>query len=401
MSNRPQADFLTILAESGVPLSEQALEEQLKKEVSAAGSLLSNDSEMSPFWRWVRAAVVKPALWMTRTLLVTHVMPNMFVATAERWALELKAWELNVEPKQAVKTQGYLTMTKENINDEVLVERGVFVQTLAIEGVVYRVKVTEDTVIPGGLASGQVPVEAEQAGVAYNLPAGYLNILPTEVPGIVSVVNDAGWITRLGANEESDEELALRLQNAFTGSGEWHINDVYRSIIASVAGIRSDNIFFRNTGDISPGTAEALILVEVGETPQSIIETLNDYIMNQGHHGHGDVLTCKPIPETRHDVIADVVLAKNLTVAQMAETLQEVRDRIRAAFRETKAYDEMTRAAPQSRFSISRMATEIHNNMANVKSVRITLDGEIQEDIVSGYTQPRLKSLTVGELADE
>ncbi|WP_417585279.1 baseplate J/gp47 family protein [Nitrincola sp.] len=401
MSKRPTADFVEILAESGIPVTEDALETKLKTEVTGAGSNLSNDSDMSPFWRWVRAAVVTPTVWLIRTLLAGYVMPNMFVATAERWALELKAWEYNVTPKGAVKTQGWITFTKENVEDEVSVAAGEIIQTTTIDGVIYKLLVIEDSVIAAGLATGKILCEAEQAGDQYNLAAGYFNILPKGIAGIVSAVNEPDWITTLGANEESDDELALRLQNAFTSSGTWHIDDVYRSIISSVAGIRSDNIFFENTGHVTPGTANAYVLMEVGETPQAVLDQLNEYIMDDGHHGHGDVLTCLAIPDTQHAVIADVVFVSNLTDTQKVDEFLEIEDRIRAAFRESAAYPEMTRARPESRFSISQLGTEIHNNMDNVESVRITVDGVIQKDIVSLLTQPRIQTLTVQELADE
>lgn len=401
MSKRPSADFVEILAESGVPVTEDALEAKLKTEVTGAGSNLSNDSDMSPFWRWVRAAVVTPTVWLIRTLLAGYVMPNMFVATAERWALELKAWEYNVTPKGAVKTQGWITFTKENTEDEVSVAAGEVIQTTSIDGVIYKLSVIEDSVISAGLAVGKILCEAVEAGDEYNLAAGYFNILPKGIAGIVSAVNEPDWITTLGANEESNDELALRLQNAFTSSGTWHIDDVYRSIISNVAGIRSDNIFFENTGHVTPGTANAYVLMEVGETPQAVLDQLNEYIMDDGHHGHGDVLTCLAIPDTQHAVIADVVFVSNLTDTQKVNEFLEVENRIRAAFRESAAYPEMTRARPESRFSISQLGTEIHNNMDNVESVRITVDGVIQKDIVSLLTQPRIQTLTVQELADE
>lgn len=401
MSKRPTADFVEILSESGVPVTEEALEAKLKTEVTGAGSNLSNDSDMSPFWRWVRAAVVTPTVWLIRTLLAGYVMPNMFVATAERWALELKAWEYNVTPKGAVKTQGWITFIKENAEDEVSVAAGEIIQTTSIDGVIYKLSVIENSVIAAGLAVGKILCEAVEAGDEYNLAAGYFNILPKGIAGIVSAVNEPDWITTLGANEESNDELALRLQNAFTSSGTWHIDDVYRSIISSVAGIRSDNIFFENTGDIKPGSANAYVLMEVGETPQAVLDQLNEYIMDDGHHGHGDVLTCLAIPSTNHELIADVVFVSNLTDTQKVDEFLEVENRIRAAFRESAAYPEMTRARPESRFSISQLATEIHNNMDNVESVRITVDGVIQKDIVSLLTQPRIQTLTVQELADE
>ncbi|MEZ9620184.1 MULTISPECIES: baseplate J/gp47 family protein [Vibrio] len=395
MSKRPSADFIDILSESGVPVTEEEFEAKLKQEVAGAGCKVSNDSEMSPFWRWVRAAIITPCVWLIRTLLAKHVMPNIFVATAERWALELKAWEYDIVPKGAEKTQGNITLTKVNAADAVTVEAGAVVQTLPISGVVYKVRVLAETVIDSGQLTGKVLVEALEAGSDFNLPAGYFNIIPEQIPGIVDAVNEPDWITQLGANTESNEELALRIQNAFTSSGEWHIDDVYRSIISSVAGVRSDNIYFKNTGEVTPGTAEALILMEVGETPQSVIDELNDHIMTKGHHGHGDVLTCKAIPDAEHDVLAEVILVESLDEQAQVNELLEVEGRIRAAFRETAAYPEMTRSKPESRFSLSLLGTEIHTNMTEVESVKFTVGGKVQEDIISGLEQPRLKTLTV------
>lgn len=399
MSKRPTVDFVDVLEREGVATDSATLEANLRDDVKAAGSKISNDSAMSPFWRWVRAAVTSPAVWLIRVLLAEHVLPNMFVATANRWSLELKAWELNVTPKGKTKTKGLITFTKANAPDETTVKAGSVVQTLPIDGVVFKVMVTEDTVIPAGVLTQKVPVQAEQAGAAFNLPAGYFNVLPEELPGIAAAVNEPEWITELGANEETDEELALRLQNQFTSSGNWHIDDAYRAVISSVAGIRSDNIFFENTGHVEPGTATAFILMEVGLTPAKVIDQLNHHIMTLGHHGHGDVLTCKPIIDQPVNLECEVVLASNLTTEETEAAINEVEARIRAAFRETEAYPVMTRAKPQSRFSLSQMGTEIHNNMRDVESVRFVVDGNIQKDIVSALQQPRLQSLSMLEVA--
>ncbi|NAW86322.1 baseplate J/gp47 family protein [Photobacterium halotolerans] len=395
MNQRPKVDFVRLMEDEGLPVTEAAIEAELKTAVVAAGSKVSNDSDMSPFWRWVRAAVVTPVHWLVNVLLATHVLPNMFVATASRWALELKAWELNLTPKAAVKAQGEITLTKANPNDATTIAPGAVIQTAPIDGTVYQLRVTAETVIPAGTGSGRVPVEASEAGAAFNLPAGYYNLLPQEIPGIVSAENEPDWLTRLGANEETDEELALRCQNAFTSSGSWHIDDAYRSIIASVAGIRSDNIFFENTGHIQPGTATAYILMEVGPTPAAVISQLNEHIMNQGYHGHGDVLTCTAIPDLPVTITVSALLVKNLTPEQTATTLDEVESRVRAAFRETAAHAEMSRARPQSRFSVSKMASEIHQAMSTVESVKIWVNGLVQEDISAAIEQPRLASLSV------
>ncbi|MGF1719452.1 baseplate J/gp47 family protein [Vibrio kyushuensis] len=398
MSQRPQVDFVDILNQEGIPTTEEALTKQLEEDVEAAGSDISNDSDMSPFWRWVKSAVVAPVLYLINTVLALHVLPNAYVATAARWGLELKAWELDVEPKAAVKMQGDITLTKVNADDETTIDAGSIIQSPEIDGVVYRLFALEETVIAAGQLTGDVLCEAEFEGQAFNLAAGYYSVIPVEISGIESAVNQPNYITQLGADEEQDDELALRLQNAFTSSGDWHIDDVYRTIISNVAGIRSDNVYFQNTGHITPGTADAFILMEVGQTPQRILDDLNKYIMDDGHHGHGDVLTCKAIADKNVTVLAEVVLSKVEEESVRTDALLEVENRIRAVFRESAAYPTMTRTKPQSRFSLSKLGSEIHTAMDAVESMKFTVDGKIQEDIISALEQPRLESLTVTEV---
>ncbi|MFA0607273.1 baseplate J/gp47 family protein [Vibrio amylolyticus] len=400
MSQRPSVNFVDILKQEGIPTTEAELTTQLEDDVEAAGSNISNDSDMSPFWRWVKSAVVAPVYFLINTVLALHVLPNMYVATAARWGLELKAWELDVEPKAAVKMQGGITLTKANIDDDTTVDAGITIQSPPIDGVVYRLFVLEQTIIPAGQLTGVVPCIAEFEGQAFNLAAGYYSVIPEEISGIVSAENKPDYITTLGADIEADDELALRLQNAFTSSGAWHIDDVYRSIIASVAGIRSDNVFFQNTGHITPGTANAYILMEVGQTPQAILNDLNTHIMTNGHHGHGDVLTCKAIPDKPVTMKAEVVLVSVIEGETKTAALAEVENRIRAVFRESAAYPEMTRTRPQSRFSLSKLGSEIHTDLAGVESVRFTVDGQVQEDIISVLEQPRLESLTIEEVSE-
>jgi len=401
MNKRPTINFSSIIKESEVPITEEDLEKLLQKEVDAAGSLLANDSVMSPFWSWIRAAVIKPVNWLINVLMVQYIMPNMFVATAQRWALELKAWELNVVVKEAVKTQGLITFKKKNRNDAVTIEAGAIIQTLPIDGVTYQLKALQETVLEAGLDTGEVLMEAMEPGLAYNLAAGYYNILPKELPGIDEAVNATNWITTLGANAETDEELALRLQNTFNAAGSWHIDDTYRSIIADVAGIRSDNIFFINTGDVEPGTANAYIVMEVGPTPTNVLTSLNRHIMEGGFHGHGDKLTCLAMPDAMYKLNTDVIFNENTNATKQTLALTEVEDRIRAAFRETEAFADMTRAKPFSRFSISLLCTELHQNIDVIKSVKISVNNEIQEDIVSTLVQPRIGSLSVKEVFSE
>ncbi len=110
---------------------------------------------------WVRAAVVTPCV-MANQNTISRTRDAKYVCSdcRKRWALELKAWDHDIEPKGAEKTQGNITLTKANAADVVTIEAGKVVQTPLIDGVVYKVRVLAETVIDAGQLTGKVLVEA-------------------------------------------------------------------------------------------------------------------------------------------------------------------------------------------------------------------------------------------------
>ena len=172
MNLRPTVDFVALLAKSGVPTTEQAMEVELKKEVEAAGSLITNDSDVSPFWRLVRGVVITPALWLIRTLLAGHVLPASFAATATDTYLDLKAWDVDLTRKAAQKTRGLVSFIKVNPSEAVTIPADVWITTERINGTIYRLKPLQEMVSPAGEAVAKVVCEAEFAGGAWNLAPG-------------------------------------------------------------------------------------------------------------------------------------------------------------------------------------------------------------------------------------
>ncbi|ALQ62841.1 hypothetical protein AS145_08070 [Aeromonas hydrophila] len=391
MNLRPTVDFMALLAKSGVPTTEEAMEVELKKEVEAAGSLITNDSDVSPFWRLVRAVVITPALWLIRILLAGHVLPASFAATATDSYLDLKAWDVDLTRKPPQKTRGIVNFTKVNPAEATTIPDDVWVTTERINGTIYRVKPVQAVVSPAGEAVARIVCEAEFAGVAWNLAPGYYNLLSKPITGILSARNsEKEWITTQGADAESNDALGLRIKNQFSAVGRYHIDAIYRSMLASVAGIRADHIFFEHDAPRGPGTANAFILLEVGTTPASLIEKLNEYVNNQGNHGHGDDLQVMAMPETEHSLHLELWPVENLAAEQRLALVSEVKLLIQAAFRQSADYPAVTRTWPQSRFSLSQLGRELHQAFPEIKSLHFT-----ELDIVSGLEIPRLATIEV------
>lgn len=386
---KPKADFEKVLQDAGMPVTEDAVKAEFNRLVKAEG-FVTNTSRMSPFWRLVTALITTPVMWIISAL-INIVMANMFVATATGSLLRLLAWGLNVTPKPASAAQGVVRFNKITAGQVATVPGGTIVQTERINGVIYQLAVTTDTIIPANVASALVPVQATGAGAAWNLAPGYYRILPVAVPGIASAVTEDDWLTQPGGDDESDDELRERCRNQFNLVGNYHTDAIYRSMIAEVAALSVDRIFFKHDAPRGPGTANAYLLLDSGQASQPFIDAVNDYINTQGHHGHGDDMQCMAMPETHRDLTATVYVVNLTNMSDEAQTAlkNDVDSLIRCAFRENTAWD-VVKTWPYSRFSFSQLGGELHELLSGVDSVEFSI-----KDITSQLEVPRLTSLTV------
>lgn len=389
MTEKPQVDFEEVVKASGMPVTETDVRERFNA-IAAAEGIITNTSRMSPFWRLITAIVTAPVMWL-KDVLVFTVLANMFVATASGSMLRLLAWAVNVTAKPASAAQGVIRFFKDDVKAVVTVTAGTVIQTERINGKVYELATTQDAVIPSGTASALLPVKATGTGGAYNLAPGYFRILPVAVNGISHVASEENWLTVPGADEESDDELRERCRNQFNLVGNYHTDAVYRSMIAGVAGLSIDRIFFEHEAPRGPGTANAYLLLDTGVASAPFVDAVNDYINTQGHHGHGDDMQCYPMPETLHDLSVTVYVKNlaNFSDEEIESLRGGVENIIRCAFRENADFD-VRKTWPYSRFSFSQLGREIHKNFSQTESLTFSLG-----DITSELSVPRLKSLAV------
>lgn len=195
-----------------------------------------------------------------------------------------------------------MTFIKTSADENVTIPAGTVIQTERVNGEVYRLIVDATTMIPAGIAQLSIACTADTAGSARNLAPGYYHVLPVAVAGVAEVTTGDDWLTKPGADRESDDEFRPRIRNQFNVVGNYHIDAVYRSAIASVAGLSTDRIFFLHDAPRGPGTANAYLLLDAGVISDPFIAAVNDYVMGQGNHGHGDDMQCFPMPETFHEL---------------------------------------------------------------------------------------------------
>ncbi|RDE97955.1 hypothetical protein DPW02_00280 [Aggregatibacter aphrophilus] len=382
-------DFKQMLAETGLPVEETQIRQKFE-ELTAQENIITNTSKMSPFWRLITAIAVKPVKWLTDHL-IAEILPNLFVKTAKEKWLQIHAWAIGLDFKQATKAEGVIHFTKESDITELTIKAGTVVQTERINDVIFRLIVTQDTTIPKGMLSAPVPVIAENAGADYNLAAGYYRILPESIAGIKTVENKDDWLTTPGSDRETNEELRERYRTQFSSVGQHHIDSVYRGMISKVAGLSVDRIYFKHDAPRGSGTANAYLLLDTGVTSQPFIDKVNHYVQTEGNHGHGDDLICFAMPETQHVITCGVYFRPSQAIGEIrkAEIVAEVENMIRCAFRENNNYT-VTKTYPFSRFSWSKLGEEIHDRFNEIDSI---IWG--QTDIQSDLSIPRISRLTV------
>lgn len=381
------SDFERLVKDSGIPTTQAELSQKWADEVTAAGSTIQNNSKYSPFWRVMTALVTKPVLWLIQ-LLIKNVMPQFFLKTATGSFLTLWGDSYGVLQKQEQVTRGLIRLNRIDTSNDLTIPAGQEIRTLPINGVIYRLNTLANTTFTVGQATVYAEAEAQAAGAAYNLEAGYYNQIDL---GGVTATNEAGWITQLGADAEDPEEYRARIRNAFNTLASYHTDGVYKRLISEFAGIQVDGIWFEHGAPRGPGTANAYVLFDLAAPSDSVLTTINNSIMADGNHGHGDDLEVMAIPSLGYALVCDLYFFDSAIQADRTRVIAEAEQAIRAAFRENKAYS-MTVAQPMSRFSMARLAAELIRLFPELSSVVFD-----QPDITSGLNVPALGSLTVQE----
>ncbi|SUT96047.1 Uncharacterized homolog of phage Mu protein gp47 [Actinobacillus lignieresii] len=383
-------EFKELLIDQGLPVEESEIKQQFETLTEEAG-LITNTSKMSPFWRLVTAIAVAPVKWLT-DVLIEGILPNLFVKTARGKWLDLLCSAVGIERLLATKAEGYITFTKENADISIRVPAGTIVQTERINDITYKLITQFDDDIPAGKTSKNIKVIAEQTGADFNLADGYYKILPVAINGIKSVENQTDWLLSPGTDNESDEELRERYRVVFSSVGDHHIDSVYRALVAKIAKLPVDRIYFLHDAPRGAGTANIYLLLDTGVAAQAYIDRINQYLMNDGYHGHGDDIRAFQMPEVDCDISLSVYFSnEELDAVQKQELLFNIAQMIRCAFRENNNYT-VTKTYPYSRFSWSKLGEEIHEQYPQVKSLNWG-----QDDVITDLSIPRIKQLQVRE----
>lgn len=389
MNSEDNKAFEKIIADAGLPFTEATAKARWNSVAADAGSPFNNNSDYSPFWRIISALITAPLLWLVKDLLLAHLLPNMFLKTAVGVFLDLFGWAVNLPRKLAQKAEGILVFSRALTVGEIEIPAGTIVQSPTINGHIFHVVTTQSVTLLDGVASITVPCIAAEVGAGYNLPSGFYGLLPVPIAGIDSVTNPVNWLQSAGADEEKDDDYRLRIRNQFTAGNQYHTDAVYTKIITSFANINTRNVFFEHDAPRGPGTANAFILMDVGQPSSELLADIESHVMVDGNHGHGDDLRVFAMPQTFHNLTVTITPVANLTAEEKDQLANAVQDAVGAAFRQNDQYT-VSVTQPWSEFSFSRLAGELHALFPSLYLVRFSL-----ASIVNELSVARLNTLTV------
>ncbi len=391
-----EIDFNQVLAEAGIPVTEEAALAKLRAIAVSENAPFNNLSPYSPFGRLLSLLFVKPLLWLTGVL-SAEILPALFLKTAKGHWVDMFAWQLGLTRKPATKARGKITLTRYEATGQLIVPAGTVIQSAPIAGKVYRLLVIEQSVFAAGQTTLLVNCEAADVGSAYNLATGFYALVITSLSGIASASNSGGWLMSPGTDEEKDEELKARCRNQFMAVNSWTIDAVYKALIADTAGIGVDDLYIEHNAPRGAGTANIYVLSDEVSNHATFYDTLTQSLKNSGSHGLGDDVLVLPIPTQSIQLQCRIRLANWLSAAEVTDNIANIKNFIRVALRALPASIgyKPTRISPYILFSWSRLTTELHETFPSLVSIKFVGVEDITPQLwVTQLTQLEVEVLT-------
>lgn len=274
--------------------------------------------------------------------LLRKVLGNMFVSSAEGVWMELKAADFSKRRKEAVKTQGKVTVSRvkageadsrESLGEAVKIAKGYIFKTVKdVNGEELRYLVTETTTLPKDTQSVEVPVEAEEAGAKYNVAPGQITRCLIHLEGVEEIKNASGWITREGADEESIESLRSRTLGAWAELSTLPIRDKYKNVCEAVSGVLAVTVHDQHPR--GQGTVDIIVTGTAGQATEGLLNDVRKAVDTiKGPYDNVLVKSSETVEQEIHITITvpaglDITGLKERAEAGLVEYMQIGKGRI-------------------------------------------------------------------------
>lgn len=278
-----------------VPNANEKMDE-LKTELTEAGFSITKWDNGGVFY-WLARICVQvhiELLKMARTML-----NNMFIRHATGKWLEIKAADFSKSLKQATKTQGYITITRNEYSGAMTITKGHMFKTAPdSNGDALTYYVMENTIIKAGEQSGRVLVEAEKAGADYNVSENRITVSMIYLEGVSNVTNAQDWIYSEGADEETETSLQNRTLASWSELATNTTSAKLKAAVEKIPGVMCayiDDQHPRGQGTVdiivvgTAGAASAELVKKAQAAADQLKDNYEDYLAKSGEIIYQDV----------------------------------------------------------------------------------------------------------------
>ncbi len=350
--------MISKLLDKLIPLqTEEERLEEVKAELAEAGYPVTNYKSGGIFYMLLR-------VWLRieyeLTALARRMLVNGYVSSADNvdW-LDLRAGDYGKARKQAVKTQGNLTLTRSNTATAVKIAKGyLFKSSPAANGEELRYIATNDCTFSIGADTLLVPIEAELPGSTYNVPAGKITHSLIHLETVDTITNAEGWITREGADIEDIESLRRRTLGAFAELATHPTRNKYKSVCEAVEGV-----LYVQVDDQHPrgqGTIDIIVTSPIGGASEALLDEV--LAAAQTIAGPYDNLLAKSSQTVEQDIAVTILLPSNLSEDGIAARAEQV---IRELF-------VISSGRALNELYLSDIVVAVKGEIPTAKSVRVT-----------------------------
>ena len=244
---------------------------------------------------------------------------QMFTKTATGECLDLHAEERGLERKEAKKSKGILTFSRESALDyDVEIPQGTICSLSGTEGIRYIT--TEGATLTAGNLEVEVPAESELGGKNKNTGQETIVVMVTPPVGITSVTNEAAFTG--GTDAESDEVLKERILESYKNISNGSNKAFYKEEVLKYDGIHSASVIPTARGT---GTVDIYVAGKGGVASESLISRIQNDISNL-RELNLDI-------EVKSPTLVEVDVLLRITI-KPGYVLNEVKEECRAAVNE-------------------------------------------------------------------
>ncbi|WP_195282216.1 baseplate J/gp47 family protein [Harryflintia acetispora] len=345
----------------------EELRDQKVAELQDQGFVITNFNSGGVFYHILMIAC---KMRIELAQLARTIVGGGFVSHADGAWLELKSADYSKRRKAAVKTQGYVTVSRTQPGEAVKIGKGQIFKTIKdINGDELRYFVLETTTLQKDALAVNVVVEAEKEGARYNVPTGQISRSLTHIEGIDGVSNPDDWIIREGADVEEDEGLRERTLRAWSELSTQPIAAKYQNVCEGVPGV-----LFVTVHDLHPrgqGTIDIVVTGTAGEATEGLLEEVRSAAASIA--GPYDDILVKSSVTVRQDVAVTVTVPASLYAEGLEGKAASVITEL-MQIRRGRALNELTHA--DIIYTLKGRLDEIRNVKVTTPATDLALDSD-------------------------